>query len=86
MGDPKNDVQSKLQSIRSSIPDGSKWQHYKGGRYEVVTVCVKEDSLEPMVVYRSLKYGSTWARTIENWNDSVDVDGVSTPRFIQLVE
>lgn len=86
MSDPKNDAQFRLEAFQESIPEKSMWQHHKGGRYEVITTCVKEDTLEPMVIYRSLRYGSIWARTIENWVDTVDTNGVSVPRFIRLAE
>lgn len=51
----------------------SVWKHYKGGFYVVVAVSLKEDTLEPLVTYRSNKKGTYWTRTLEDflamWTD-----------------
>lgn len=57
---------------------GQVYEHYKGDRYEVVCRSVKEDTLEQLVSYRSLKYGYVWTRTLENWQEAVN----GRPRFV----
>lgn len=54
-----------------SIVPGQVYRHYKGGLYVIVAVSIKEDTLEPMVTYRSNKRGTCWARTLANFSDKV---------------
>jgi hypothetical protein len=60
---------------------GDTYTHRKGGEYRVVAVACMEDTHEPMVVYRSMTYGTMQVRTLANWAE--DVEG--RPRFV-LVE
>lgn len=75
----KTDTQKMLRSI--DIVAGSYWTHYKGGVYQVVTLAVDESTLEPVVVYKSLRKGSIWVRTVKNWEEMVQVEGVEVERF-----
>lgn len=61
--------------------DGRIYQHYKGGKYEIVASGYLEDSETPCVVYRSLADGNTWVRTAKNFLESIEVDGTSMTRF-----
>jgi len=71
-----------LAIIREVIVPLEYWTHYKGGVYMVVTVAVKEDTLEPVVVYSSLKYQTTWVRTVSNFLGMVTLpDGSQVNRF-----
>jgi hypothetical protein len=65
----------------SSIRPGV-YQHYKGGRYEVLDVATHSETQAPMVVYRAL-YGTRglWVRPLEMFLEHVIVEGVSVPRF-----
>lgn len=62
-----------------------KYRHFKGNEYEVIDVATHSETLEPMVVYRSL-YGETklWVRPASMWEELVEVDGKLVPRFIYL--
>lgn len=52
---------------------GRIYQHYKGGRYEVITLCRhSERDDEVLVIYKSIEYGSVHARPLEMWFDDVD--------------
>lgn len=51
---------------------GRRYVHYKGGKYEVRALSLKEDTLEPLVTYRSLAYGYEWTRRLENFLEEVD--------------
>lgn len=86
MSDSKDEAQSKLEELRARVPDGSQWQHYKGGKYVVLATCLKEDTLKPLVIYRSLRYGTIWARDEDDWFGSVTVDNGSVPRFQYIDE
>jgi Uncharacterized protein conserved in bacteria len=60
---------------------GERYQHYKGGEYEIIDTAVHTESKEEVVVYRSLTYGTTWVRPLAVFNDWVKVQGVQVPRF-----
>jgi hypothetical protein len=68
--DELKDIAQKAAS-NAGIEAGQVWRHYKGGLYVVVAVALKEDTLEPLVVYRSNKKGTVWARTFGDWTDWV---------------
>ena len=59
-----------------------RYRHYKGAEYEVVSLAKHSETEELLVVYRCL-YGdySWWVRPLEMFVESVEVDGVSRPRF-----
>jgi hypothetical protein len=50
--------------------------------YEVVCLSIQEDTLVPLVTYRSLERGYFWTRTLENWNSTVQ----EVPRFTPVEE
>ncbi|OZG73829.1 hypothetical protein BTA51_08500 [Hahella sp. CCB-MM4] len=62
------------------------YQHYKGGRYQVYGVARHSETEEPLVVYRPL-YGerALWARPLSMFSETVEIDGIPTPRF-ELIE
>jgi hypothetical protein len=60
-----------------------KYQHYKGGLYEVIGLAKQSETLEELVIYRDVK-GSLWARPKEMFIGAVIVDGKEVPRFKYL--
>lgn len=65
--------------------DGQRFQHYKGGVYEVIATGFMENSELPCVVYRSLQKNIVWVRTAENFLESIEDNGVIKQRFKPLV-
>ncbi|MFI5270566.1 MAG: DUF1653 domain-containing protein [Candidatus Saccharimonadales bacterium] len=61
--------------------DGQIFQHYKGGKYEIVATGFLEDSEVPCVVYRSLEKNIVWVRTAKNFLENVENEGNIRPRF-----
>ena len=63
-----------------------RYRHYKGGEYEVIGVARHSETLEPLVVYRSL-YNDTgwWVRPHAMFFKAVEIDGRTVVRF-QRVE
>lgn len=53
---------------------GAEYLHYKGGHYVVVAIGIREDTLVPFVVYRSMAKGLVLERTLENWLGGVKVE------------
>ena len=59
-----------------------KWRHFKGGEYEVIGIARHSETLEPMVVYRTLySEGGLWTRPASMWNDTIERDGKTYKRF-----
>ena len=62
-----------------------KYRHFKGNEYELLYVAKHSETLEPMVVYKAL-YGEQgiWVRPAAMWNEQVERDGYSGPRFAPI--
>lgn len=64
---------------------GEKWQHYKGGIYEIIALANHSEDMQPYVVYRSLSFGTTYARPFSMWHDVIDKQGYAgAKRFKKL--
>jgi len=71
----------------TTMIEPGKYRHFKGNEYEVVGVAKHSETLEEMVVYRALYgEGGLWVRPSEMWNEHVERDGYSGPRFIKVDE
>ncbi|MBN2884630.1 nucleotide exchange factor GrpE [Patescibacteria group bacterium] len=60
------------------------YQHYKGGKYELLFTAKQTETKEVMVIYRSLKDQKIWTRTLSNWQEEVEVKGEKKARFTFL--
>lgn len=59
-----------------------RYQHYKGGEYEVIGIAKHSETGEELVIYRSLKDDKqVWARPLAMFLEEVEVEGKKTPRF-----
>ena len=64
-----------------------RYRHFKGGEYEVLGTALHSETREPMVVYRALYgEGGLWVRPALMWNEHVERDGYSGPRFLFMEE
>ncbi len=78
----KDRAQAELASLPIKV--GQRYVHYKGGEYEVIALALKEDTLEPFVIYKSPQHNDTvWARGWDDWNSLVEWEGKTTKRFTQ---
>ncbi len=64
------------------------YEHFKGGRYEVMGVARYSETLEEMVLYKHLDDPSTssgqsklWVRPLAMFLETVERDGKQIPRF-----
>lgn len=59
-----------------------RYRHFKGKDYELLGAAVHSETGELMAVYRAL-YGDCglWVRPAAMWNERVERDGYSGPRF-----
>ncbi len=63
------------------------YQHYKGGRYEVLDVVRHSETTEPMVLYRHLDDdGGTWVRPYTMFFEEIEKEGKKVPRFAFMSE
>jgi hypothetical protein len=61
------------------------YQHYKGPQYKVFYVATHSETHEQLVIYQAL-YGEfgIWARPLSMFNETVNIDGQTLPRFAYL--
>ena len=61
-------------NIKVDYPEmGGTYKHYKGGLYKVITMAEHSETNEPMVIYKSLLFGSVYARPLSSWDERVDM-------------
>lgn len=56
---------------------GKIYKHYKGGLYEVLLLAKHTEEDNMLVIYKSIQFGTHYARPISIWCESVK----SNPRF-----
>lgn len=63
------------------------YRHFKGNEYRVLYNATHSETLERMVVYQAL-YGERgiWVRPAAMWNEPIERDGYSGPRFLYIGE
>jgi hypothetical protein len=66
-----------------------RYQHYKGGEYEVIGVARHSETGEELVVYRQLYQSdypkdTLWARPKEMFLEEVEIEGEKVPRFSRV--
>ena len=58
------------------------YRHFKGNLYELLYTAKHSETLEEMVVYRALYgEGGVWVRPASMWDEHVEKNGYSGPRF-----
>jgi hypothetical protein len=81
---PADTAPTQNQDDLAPLPDiaTGRWQHYKGGAYEVLGMARHSETQEPLVVYRPL-YNATgmWVRPYAMFIGEVCIDGVTQARF-----
>jgi hypothetical protein len=70
-----------------ALPDTplGRYQHYKGGEYEVIGVARHSETNAPLVVYRPLYNASGWwVRPHAMFFGTVRIEGADVPRFAPM--
>ncbi len=67
------DLAQSLSMSEESPAIGDIYEHYKGGLYVVLCRSVDEETLQPLVTYRSNLKGYTWTRTLKNFTATVQL-------------
>jgi hypothetical protein len=61
------------------------YQHYKGGKYEVLGIGTHSETEEKLVVYKALYAPyEIWVRPYEMFFGTTEVNGKSIPRFKKI--
>jgi len=58
------------------------YKHYKGGKYEVITLAKHTETEEDMVVYQSLTFGTVFVRPLSIWDSPVEESGAIRFQYI----
>ena len=64
------------------IKAGLKYRHYKGNIYEIIAIGKHSETLEDVIVYKSIKTGDIWVRPYSMWNETVDDRGTLRFTFV----
>ncbi|TDG15208.1 DUF1653 domain-containing protein [Seongchinamella unica] len=69
------------------LPTPGIYRHYKGPEYHLLEIATHSETEELMAVYRPL-YGdqALWVRPLAMWQETVEIDGKTLPRFQYLRE
>lgn len=51
---------------------GRLYKHYKGGIYEFLFMAPHTETGEALVIYKSVLFGSYYARPLTTWNEEVN--------------
>ncbi len=63
------------------------YKHYKGNMYELLYIANHSETLEKMAVYKALYGdGEIWVRPLSMWDEKVEADGKTVPRFTFIEE
>lgn len=64
-----------------------RYRHFKGKEYRLLGVAKHSETLEDMVVYQALYgQGGLWVRPAAMWQETVEREGYSGPRFTYIGE
>jgi hypothetical protein len=62
------------------------YEHYKGNKYEVISIGIHTETREKIVIYKALykgdfPEGTLWLRPLSMFKEDVLVEGKLAPRF-----
>jgi hypothetical protein len=69
-----------MEKIISKLPypqPNEIWQHYKGGKYQIIAMCNHTDTNEILVIYKSMSFGGFHARPYNEWHEQVGKTGAA---------
>lgn len=73
-------IANSFRSLRMIRP--GTYRHYKGPLYKVIATGKHTETEEILVFYQSLYGGfEFWARPLQMWNETVEYEGETVPRF-----
>ena len=83
---PQEPYAQELARWQKELPLG-KYRHFKGSEYRLLTIGLSSETTEVLCIYQAL-YGDRliWVRPAAMWNEHVERDGYSGPRFAYVGE
>ena len=86
LGTTLSTVSKLTDSCNVESPTPGIYKHYKGRLYEVLFIAKHTETLEELVVYRSMydaknQTSSLWVRPRSMFIEHVELDGLFIPRF-----
>lgn len=58
------------------------YRHFKGNLYRLICIARHTETMEEMAVYQDVLHPEKcWARPACMWEETVEVDGTTVPRF-----
>lgn len=60
-----------------------KFQHYKGGIYELICIATHSETEEKLVIYKNQE-GNVFARPYDMFFETVEMNNKKVPRFKEL--
>ena len=85
------DVDSERLMIQK-VPIGGIFTHYKGLKYEILSIGRHTEREDLHVVYKALYFdpnfgeGAIWIRPLSMFLEMVEVGGTLVPRFLRVVQ
>ena len=80
---PDNTVTTGQNNTGTYPEPNQIWQHYKGGRYEIIAMCNHTTTNEVMVIYKSLSFNGFHARPYSEWHDKMWNKHTCLPRDVE---
>ncbi len=81
----KERTEEELQDLLFKCPLelNAIYQHYKGAKYEVLMLVLRESDCERLVIYRPFLSFTpiVWARPLSEWLEEVEHEGKKVPRY-----
>ena len=63
---------------------GRIYNHYKGGKYEVITLAKHSETDETLVIYKSLHFGSIHARPLKMWFEVIQKSDATNYEIVRF--
>jgi hypothetical protein len=86
VADTKDDAQAALRALceEHGLERGHIFEHWKGGLYVITALSVAEDTLEPLVTYRSNSKGTESTRRLAVFVEELARGEGRIPRFRRI--
>jgi hypothetical protein len=78
-------LEKQTADAKKVVKPGTKWRHYKGGEYVIVTLAVQEEDQQLAVIYSPLEHPEiAFVRPLSVWDEQVEWDGKTFQRFAEF--
>lgn len=80
-------LSNRLKEAAKNVVVGARYKHYKQHTYRVLSLGLREEDVEPVVVYQA-EYGEriVFTRLVSSWIEEVEVDSKKVKRFEKIEE